>query len=142
MSQLPNLFGVAGGGHNFFEPRDPFAGLKSRLHLLILTIGATAMLALLLGDTILPGRPVGLTVVAVAILWQPYSGSDAGIPVRKHPGRDCRPSRYRVRDLEFESYFPSRGCLLLAYIEGVSRAQFCCKHGYSLDVGRISRLGR
>jgi sulfate permease, SulP family len=38
--------------------------------------------------------------------------------------------------LEFEELFPiAAGCLLLAYIEGVSAARsFAAKHGYSLDV--------
>src|SRR5438132_13612210 len=38
--------------------------------------------------------------------------------------------------LEFQELFPTAaGCLLLAYIEGVSAARsFASKHGYSLDV--------
>src|SRR5258708_32289078 len=38
--------------------------------------------------------------------------------------------------LEFEELFPiAAGCLLLAYIEGVSAARsFAAKHGYGLDV--------
>ena len=38
--------------------------------------------------------------------------------------------------LEFDDLFPlAAGCVLLAYIEGVSAARsFAAKHGYSLDV--------
>src|SRR4030088_1379921 len=68
MSQLPSLFGVAGGGHNFFDRAIRLAGQIGEIHLLVLAIGATAILLLLLGERFLPGRPVGLTVVALSIL--------------------------------------------------------------------------
>src|SRR5438309_144081 len=82
MSQLPNLFGVAGGGHNFFDRAIRLAGQIGDVHLLVLAVGATAILLLLLGERFLPGRPVGLTVVALAILMATLFGLPSlGIPV-------------------------------------------------------------
>ena len=49
MSQLPSLFGVAGGGHNFFDRVIRLAGQLGDVNLLILAIGAVALLLLLLG---------------------------------------------------------------------------------------------
>jgi len=68
MSQLPSLFGVAGGGHNFFDRAIRLAGQFGDVHLLALAIGVVTILVLLLGERFLPGRPVGLTVVALSIL--------------------------------------------------------------------------
>src|SRR5213080_5313125 len=67
MSQLPSLFGVAGGGHNFFDRAIRLAGQFGDVHLLVLAIGAAAILLLLLGERFLPGRPVGLVVVVLSI---------------------------------------------------------------------------
>src|SRR5437868_12136730 len=82
MSQLPNLFGVAGGGHNFFDRAMRLAGQIGDVHLLVLAIGAAAILLLLLGERFLSGRPVGLTVVALAILMATlFRLPSLGIPV-------------------------------------------------------------
>lgn len=138
MSQLPSLFGVAGGGHNFFDRAIRLAGQLGDIHLLALAIGVVAILLLLLGERFLPGRPVGLTVVALSILAASLFGLPAlgvsvtgkvpeGLPAFQVPGFGM---------LEFQELFPiAAGCLLLAYIEGVSAARsFAAKHGYSLDV--------
>ncbi|MBR1268704.1 SulP family inorganic anion transporter [Bradyrhizobium sp. AUGA SZCCT0222] len=138
MSQLPSLFGVAGGGHNFFDRAIRLAGQVGDGNLLLLAIGLTAILLLLLGERYLPGRPVGLTVVALSILLATLFGLPslgiavtgnipAGLPAFKVPTFGM---------LEFDELFPiAAGCLLLAYIEGVSAARsFASKHGYSLDV--------
>src|SRR5271169_4218161 len=55
MTQLPSLFGVAGGGHNFFDRAIKLAGQLGHVNLLILTVGAVALLLLLLGERFLPG---------------------------------------------------------------------------------------
>src|SRR6059058_5433571 len=67
MSQLPSLFGVAGGGHNFFDRAIKLAGQLGGINWLVLAIGAAALLLLLLGERLLPGKPVGITVVALSI---------------------------------------------------------------------------
>src|SRR5712664_1852339 len=58
MSQLPSLFGVAGGGHNFFDRAIRLAGQFGDVNLLVLAIGVAAILILLLGERFLPGKPV------------------------------------------------------------------------------------
>src|SRR5436309_12456906 len=62
MSQLPSLFGVAVCGHNFFDRAIRLAGQLGDVNLLVLTIGAVALLLLLLGERLLPGKPVGITI--------------------------------------------------------------------------------
>jgi high affinity sulfate transporter 1 len=137
MSQLPSLFGVASGGHNFFDRAIQLAGQIGDGSLLVLAFGSAAILLLLLGERFLPGRPVGLAVVALSILLatlfgfpslgMPVTGTiPQGLPALEVPAFGM---------LEFEQLFPiAAGCLLLAYIEGVSAARsFAAKHGYNLD---------
>jgi sulfate permease, SulP family len=137
MTQLPSLFGVAGGGHNFFERAVLLAGQLGQIRYLVLAVGIAAILLLVFGQRLLPGRPVALAVVALAIiaatmlglpaLGVPTTGEiPAGLPTLEGPA-------LRLRDVE--GIFPlAAGCLLLAYIEGVSAARtFAIKHGYALD---------
>lgn len=138
MSQLPSLFGVAGGGHNFFARAIRFAGELGGTHWLVLSIGVVAMILLLLGERWLPGRPVGLTVMALSIVVATLFGLPAlGVPVTgKIPEGLPAFEVPAFGLLEPDDLFPiAAGCLLLAYIEGVSAARgFAAKHGYSLDV--------
>ena len=137
MTQLPSLFGVAGGGHNFFERGLLLAGQLGQTQLVVLALGVVAILLLLLGERYLPGKPVGLAVVVLSIvaaivlglpaLGVPTTGEvPAGLPSFAGPA-------LRLRDVE--GIVPlAAGCLLLAYIEGVSAARaFAAKHGYTLD---------
>ncbi len=138
MTQLPSLFGVDGGGRNFFERAVVWAGQLGQTDLFVLAIGLAAILLLLLGDRFLPGRPVALAIVALSIvaalalglpaLGVPTTGKiPAGLPSLEGPA-------LRLRDVE--GIVPlAAGCLLLAYIESISAARtFAGKHGYDIDL--------
>jgi high affinity sulfate transporter 1 len=137
MTQLPSLFGVAGGGHNFFERAILLAGQIGQIQYVVLAIGVAAIILLTLGERLLPGRPVALGVVALSIvaasvlglpaLGVPVTGEiPAGLPTLEGPA-------LRLRDVE--GILPlAAGCLLLAYIESVSAGRaFAQKHGYKID---------
>jgi sulfate permease, SulP family len=137
MTQLPSLLGVPGGGHNFFERMGLLAGQLGQIQYLVLALGVVAILLLIMGERLLPARPVGLAVVALSIvvasafgladLGVPTTGEvPAGLPSLELPG-------LRLRDVE--GIVPlAGGCLLLAYIESVSAARtFAGRHGYSID---------
>jgi len=137
MTQLPSLFGVKGGGHNFFDRAWLLAGQFGQIHYLILIVGVVAIGLIVFGERLLPGKPVALGVVALSIiaatllglpaLGVPITGEiPAGLPALSGPA-------LRLRDVE--GIIPlAGGCLLLAYIEGVSAARtFAAKHGYALD---------
>ena len=137
MTQLPSLFGVSGGGHNFFERAVLLLGELGEINLLVLLIGVVAIVLLYAGERVFPGRPIALGVVVLAIVAASVLGLPAlGIPITGEipPGL---PSlglpALRLRDVD--GIFPlAAGCLLLAYIEGVSAARsFATKHGYELD---------
>jgi len=137
MSQLPSLFGLAGGGHNFFERAAVLLGQIGNTHYLVLLLGAIAIIMLVLGERLIPGRPVALGVVALSILIVSVLGlSKLGVPITGEiPGGlpVLRGPALRLRDVE--GILPlAAGCLLLAYIESVSAARtFAAKHGYVLD---------
>src|SRR5437879_475916 len=57
MSQLPSLFGVAGGGHNFFDRATRLAGQVGDSSLLVLAIRVAPIRLLLLGGRLLSGWP-------------------------------------------------------------------------------------
>ena len=137
MTQLPSLLGVAGGGHDFVERVWLLATQIGQIHYVTFSIGVVAILLLLFGEFLLPGRPVALAVVAVAIVAATTLGLAAmgvrttgaiptGLPSIGGP-------ELRIRDIE--GILPlAGGCLLLAYVEGVSAARtFAAKHGYKLD---------
>src|SRR4051794_16948791 len=138
MSQLPNLFGVAGGGHNFFDRAIRLIGQLGEVNLIVLTIGAVALLLLLLGERFLPGKPVGITIVALSIVVATLLGLPSlGVSVTgKIPEGLPTVGLPTFGLLEFDDLFPlAAGCVLLAYIEGVSAARsFAAKHGYSVDM--------
>ena len=137
MTQLPSFFGVKGGGHNFFERLVLLAGQLTQIQILVLAVGLIAILLIVFGERLLPGKPVALGVVGLAIatatllglpsLGVPTTGEiPSGLPTLAGPV-------LRLRDVE--GIVPlAAGCLLLAYIESVSAARtFAAKHGYALD---------
>src|SRR6202035_5546184 len=103
----------------------------------VLGVGVIAIGLIIIGERLLPGKPIALGVVMLAIiaatllglpaLGVPTTGDiPAGLPTLAGPA-------LRLRDVE--GIIPlAGGCLLLAYIGGVSAARtFAAKHGYSLD---------
>jgi len=137
MTQLPSLFGVKGGGHNFFERAFLLAGQLGQMQLLVLAVGLVAIALIVFGERLLPGKPVALGVVVLAIVAATLLGLPAqGVPITGEipPGLPTLAGP-ALRIVDIEGIVPlAAGCLLLAYIEGVSAARtFAAKHGYPLD---------
>jgi sulfate permease, SulP family len=137
MTQLPSLFGVAGGGHNFIERLLLFAGQIGQTHYLVLALSIVAIVLLVFGERLFPGKPIALGVVAVSIIAASVFGLPAlGVPVTGEiPAGLPTFAGPSVQLRDTEGIFPlAAGCLLLAYIEGVSAGRtFAAKHGYALD---------
>ncbi|CDY79581.1 Sulfate permease [Caballeronia glathei] len=137
LTQLPKLFGVAGGGDQFFERIAVLAGQLPATNLAVLAFGLTAIVILLLGEKFLPGRPVALLVVVVSIVvlsvtplgalgFKVVGALPQGLPEFRLPG-------LRVRDVD--GVIPlAFACLLLSYVESVSAARALAQaHGYEVD---------
>lgn len=136
LTQLPKLFGVAGGGDHFFERVWVLAGQLSQTNLVVLALGLAALALLLLGDRFLPGRPTALVVVAsatgfVAIADLTKYGAatvgtlPTGLPEFAIPA-------LRIRDID--GVIPlAAACFLLSFVEGISAARtLAARHGYAI----------
>ena len=96
MTQMPSLLGVAGGGHNFFERAVLLAGQLAQIHYLVFALGVVAILLLLLGERVLPGKPVALAVVALSIAAASVFGLAAlGVPTVGEVPAGLPPSKAR-----------------------------------------------
>jgi len=137
LTQLPKLFGVKGGGEDFFERLTVLAGQLPDSNLTVLLFGIVALGILLLGEKFLPGRPIPLLVVVASIVVLSFTplvdaglktvgALPQGLPSFQLPG-------IRVRDVE--GIVPlAFACLLLAYVESVSAARALAQaHGYEID---------
>lgn len=141
-TQLPKLFGVRGGGDDFFERIWLLGQQLGSTSLLALTIGLLALALLLIGGKLLPGRPVTLAVVLLSIVVVALGHLDrhglkivgdipAGLP------------RFVLSDLNFAGLPRPElrllvrlacACFLLSYIESVSAARtFALKHKYDIS---------
>src|SRR5262249_22772678 len=141
-TQLPKLLGVPGGGDDFFDRVWQLVGQAPDANPLTLAIGAGATLALLLGEKVLPGRPVALGVVLLALAAASLGPVEqhgvkvvgdlpAGLPRFQVAGAGLGDVRIEeLRQLTRLAF----ACFLLAYIESVSAARaFALRHHHAVD---------
>jgi high affinity sulfate transporter 1 len=141
-TQLPKLFGVPGGGDDFFERVWLVIQQLGATNIVALTIGLIAIALLLLGERVLPGRPVPLAVVLLSIVAVAVGHFDqnglkivgdipAGLPGFGFGDFDPR----SLHLSEWRQLFRLAGaCFLLSYIESVSAARtFALKHHYDVS---------
>jgi SulP family sulfate permease len=140
ITQLPALFGVAGGGHNVPERLFILAGQLGAINLVTLAIGVAALALLWFGERWLPKWPVALGVVVLSIITVALfeltrfkvsvtGVIPPGLPLPAMP-------TVRLRDQDGIVAL-AIGCMLLAYIEGVAAARaFATKHGETIDTRR------
>ena len=137
LTQLPKLFGVNGGGEDFFERIATLAGQLPDTNPAVLGFGLAALALLLIGERLAPGRPVALAVVALSIAVLSTTSltglgfSSVGELPQGLP--DFQAPELRLRDVD--GVLPlAFACLLLAYVEGVSAARTLAqKHGAAID---------
>src|SRR5271165_5405640 len=68
LTQVPSFLGVPGGGHNSVERIVTLGGQLGQIDWLVAAVGSAALLLLLAGEKMLPGRPVALGVVVLGIV--------------------------------------------------------------------------
>jgi high affinity sulfate transporter 1 len=137
LTQLPKLFGVKGGGEHFFERLVVLGGQLPDTNFAVLSFGLVALAVLLLGEKLLPGRPVALLVVVASIValsvtplgelgFKVVGALPQGLPDFHRPG---------LRLVDVDGVIPlAFACLLLAYVESVSAARTLAQaKGYEID---------
>ncbi len=140
MTQLPKLFGVAGGGESFLSRVSTLFNQMGDTNGAVLLFGILAIGLLITGEKLLPGKPVAMAVVALSILVITFTpvGSmgfktvgiiPSGLPQLRLPSLDLN---------DIQTILPlSFACFLLAYIETVSAAKTLAqKNGYEIDAGQ------
>lgn len=135
--QLPKLFGVSGGGDNFFERLLVTAQQLGSAQGIVIALGVTSLALLVCGECLFPGRPVALAVVIVATgVVSAFGLSEQGVSVVGFipPGLPTigLPS-FNTQHIEglVELAF---ACFLLSYVESIAAARaFASKHHYTVD---------
>lgn len=123
LTQLPALFGVPGGGDNFFER---IAALWSQLpqtDVAVLTFGLGAIAVLVAGEKLLPARPVALCVVIASIVLLALTplGELGFSTVGLVPAGLPAPVPPSLRPRDVDGVIPlAFACFLLAYIAAPS----------------------
>jgi SulP family sulfate permease len=137
LTQLPKLFGVKGGGENFLESIIALFQQLPETNTTVLIFGVVAMVILIFGEKIAPGKPVAILVVFLSILL--VSATSLGLQGITTVGiipsglPEFHLPSLRFRDID--GVFPlAMACFLLSYIESVSAARSLAqKNGYFID---------
>ncbi len=137
LTQLPGIFGLPGGGHDFFERSFMLIQQLPEANIVVFIFALVAIVLMIVGEKYLPNKPVTIVVVIVSIILLSVSNlADSGIEtVGKLP--DGLPTfhfpSFQFGDLK--SVIPlAFACFLLAYIESVSAARALAqKNGYDID---------
>lgn len=140
VTQLPKLFGVQGGGESFFGRLTVLSTQLSDTNLFVLIFGIVAIIILIAGEKLLPGKPVAILVVAISVLiitltplgtmgFSTVGIIPSGLPKLLIPDLNVEDIR-AILPLAF-------ACFLLAYIETVSAAKTLAQNnGYEIDAGQ------
>lgn len=137
VTQLPKLFGVEGGGHNFFERIAVLVSHLPETHTSILWFGLAALALLIAGNHFLPGRPVSLVVVIFSIAVVSFfpEGFNHLHLTGEIPSGLPTVGRPSLRMVDVDGILGlAMGIFLMGYIETMAVARtFAEKNGYSVD---------
>jgi high affinity sulfate transporter 1 len=142
VTQLPKLFGVSGGGNDFFTRLWRLGQQLGDANAVVVVVGLSAIVLLMVGKKLFPGRPVALGVVVLSLLCVPLFGLTAhGVAVvgKLSSGLPSFSGGHlNLGDLNAETLRElaslAFACFLLSYIESISAARaFALKHRYDLD---------
>ena len=135
--QLPTLFGVPGGGDNFFERIFHLIQQFGNMNITVISIGIGSLALLMIGERLLPGRPVALVVVVIATVAVSVFGlADQGVKVVGQIPAGLPP--IGLPSIRFQYIEPllelAFACFLLSYVESIAAARtFAAQHRYQVD---------
>jgi high affinity sulfate transporter 1 len=136
-TQLPKLFGVKGGGDNFFERIGLLIQRIPDTQTTVLLFGLAALALLILGERFFPGRPVSIVVVVASIVLVSFTSLAAsgmkltGIVPGGLPHIGWPAVRFGDVDGVLALAF---ACFLVGYIETISAARtIALKNNYEIS---------
>lgn len=137
LSQLPELLGIKGGGHNFLESCIVLLEQIQDLNPAVFIFGTTAMIVLVAGEKFAPGRPVAILIVVLSIILISLTSLESkgfdivgaiptGLPEFYVPS---------VSLGDIDNVLPlAMACFLLSYIESISAGRTLAqKNDYVID---------
>lgn len=136
-TQLPKLFGIASGGSNFFTRLIGIVKHLPKTNLPTLAVGLGALALLIVGERLLPRRPVALFVVIISIaITSLFALGDKGIKTVNAIPQGFPTFQWPVVQWsEVDSLLGlALACFLLSYVESISVVRtFALKHRYDID---------
>ncbi len=136
-TQLPKLFGISSGGSNFFTRTIGVLRHLGETNLASLGVGLGALALIVLGERLLPRRPITLFVVALSIIVMSYSSlagqgvKTVGVIPQGLPHFGWPVVQWREVD---NLLAVALACFLLSYVESISVARtFSLKHRYPIS---------
>jgi SulP family sulfate permease len=136
-TQLPKLFGISSGGSNFFTRTIGVLRHLGETNLASLGVGLGALALIVLGERLLPRRPITLFVVALSIIVMSYSSlagqgvKTVGVIPQGFPHFGWPVVQWREVD---NLLAVALACFLLSYVESISVARtFSLKHRYPIS---------
>jgi high affinity sulfate transporter 1 len=136
-TQLPKLFGISIGGSNFFSRMVEIFRHLGDTNLSTLGMGLSALALLVLGERLLPRRPIALFVVVFSIVVMSYSAlasrgvRTVGVIPQGFPHVGWPVVHWSEAD---DLLGVALACFLLSYVESISVVRtFSLKHGYSIS---------
>jgi SulP family sulfate permease len=137
LTQLPKLFGVKGGGENFLDRIITLFQQLPDTNTSVLLFGIVAIIILIIGEKIFPGKPIAILVVIASILllsttslvnhgFSTVGVIPTGLPQFHLP-------TLHIKDVD--GVLPlALACFLLSYIESVSAGRTLAqKNGYIIN---------
>lgn len=137
LTQLPKLFGVKGGGDNFIDRIVTLFSQLPYMNTAVFIFGIAAIIILILGEKMAPGRPLAILIVILSIIlistttlgihgFNTVGAIPTGLPEFNVP-------TLQIKDVD--GVLPlAMACFLLSYIESVSAARTLAqKNGYVID---------
>lgn len=139
-TQIPKLFGFPGGEGGFWPRMAHIARHIGETHPVALALGVAALIVLLTGKKLLPGKPVALAVVALGIVATSIFDLEArGVHVLGVVPQGLPPFGLPALTLaDFDAILPiATACFLLGAVESSAIGRmFALKHGYRFDANR------
>lgn len=136
-TQLPKLFGVPGGGDDFFTCLLSLFRHLAATNPATLLLGVVALAVLAVGERLFPTRPVALVLVALSVIAASsfHLGQYGIMLVGEVPrGLPAFSFPYVGSEHAGEIAELAFACFLLSYIESISAARtFALKHDYPID---------
>jgi SulP family sulfate permease len=136
-TQLPKIFGIEGGGSNFFTRIWVLMKHLPETNGNVLIFGVVSMIILIAGEFFFKGKPVSLVVVIAAILVMSFTHlASAGVRItglipEGLPSLSKPSLRFRDVDGVLALAF---ACFLMGYIETISAARtFALKNNYTVN---------